>query len=125
MAEAHDDVAAQITALVYPGFLSVTPFERLTDLPRFLQAAALRLERFASNPARDHSNMAIIRSLESRVAGLRDVSVGPTQSAALTKFRWRIEELRVSLFAQSLGTREKVSAKRLEKQWDEIIKMRG
>ncbi|MEL7297089.1 MAG: ATP-dependent RNA helicase HrpA [Pseudomonadota bacterium] len=125
MVEAHDDVVAQVAALVYPGFLSATPFDRLSDLPRFLQAASLRLERFASNPARDHSNMAIVRSLESRVAGLRDVSVGPAQSAALSEFRWRIEELRVSLFAQSLGTREKVSAKRLEKQWDSIIKMRG
>ncbi|MEN7343826.1 MAG: ATP-dependent RNA helicase HrpA [Pseudomonadota bacterium] len=125
MREAVDDVEAQVDALVYPGFLSKTPVERLSELPRYLTAAHLRLEKHASNPSRDTSSMAMVHSLSSRIAGLRGVSVGPLQSAAIRDYRWQIEELRVSLFAQQLGTLGKISAKRLEKQWDDILRMTG
>lgn len=123
--EAIDDIAAQADALVHPGFLCKTPPDRLNDIARYLEAAALRVDRFASNPSRDHGSLAMVLSLESRVHSLRDVVVGPGQAAAVSGFRWDIEELRVSLFAQSLGTRSKVSVKRLEKRWDDILRMQG
>ncbi len=122
-AEARDDVSQQAAALVYPGFIADTPVERLPDIARFITAAALRLERIASNPARDTESQAMIASLRSRLDAFGVAIPGPNQRAALDVFRWQIEELRVSLFAQSLGTREKVSLKRLEKRWDEILRI--
>ncbi|MEO0346256.1 MAG: ATP-dependent RNA helicase HrpA [Pseudomonadota bacterium] len=121
--DARDDVRAQLSRLVYPGFLSATPAARLDDLPRFLNAARLRLERVASNTARDHDSMAMVHSLESRMQAFDRATPTPEQRDALEAFRWLVEELRVSLFAQSLGTRVKVSAKRLEKRWEEILRM--
>ncbi len=114
---------AQLGRLVYPGFLSATPAARLDDLPRFLEAARLRLERVASNTARDHDSMAMVHSLESRMQAFDRATPTPEQRDALEAFRWLVEELRVSLFAQMLGTRVKVSAKRLEKRWEEILRM--
>ncbi|MFK8053682.1 MAG: ATP-dependent RNA helicase HrpA [Woeseiaceae bacterium] len=123
--EATADVGQQVAAMVFPGFLSRTPADRLADVPRYLAAAKLRLERFASNPSRDHESMAMIKSLISRLERLRGLTVGPEQASAVDIFRWQIEELRVSLFAQTLGTKEKVSLKRLEKRWDVILRMQG
>ena len=120
--EAADDERAHVARLVYPGFLSATPVDRLDSLPRYLDAARLRLERIAANPSRDTEYLAAVQSLESRQAALT-APAGPRQRAAAQAFAWRVEELRVSLFAQSLGTREKVSLRRLEKAWDEILRM--
>lgn len=121
--DARDDVRVQLVRLVHPGFLADTPAARLDDLPRFLEAARLRLERVASNTARDHDSMAMVHSLEARMRAFDRATPTPEQSDALEAFRWLIEELRVSLFAQTLGTREKVSAKRLEKRWEDILRM--
>ena len=122
-AEAVDDVNEQIAALIYPGFLSATPADKLSSLPRYLNAAALRLQRMASNPGRDTQSMAMIASLQSRIRGAEPTLSGKQQVHAAHTMRWSIEELRVSLFAQSLGTQEKVSLRRREKRWDDILRM--
>ncbi|MEL6869055.1 MAG: ATP-dependent RNA helicase HrpA [Pseudomonadota bacterium] len=122
-AEAVDDVNEQIAALIYPGFLSATPADKLSSLPRYLNAAVLRLQRMASNPGRDTQSMAMIASLQSRIRGAEPTLSGKQQVHAARTMRWSIEELRVSLFAQSLGTQEKVSLRRLEKRWDDILRM--
>lgn len=121
-AEAKDDVGRQIARLTFPGFLMATPPSRVSCLERYLSAAALRLERVAGNNARDIDSMAMVRSLEARYDGLTTYT-GVAQREAANAFRWLIEELRVSLFAQTLGTSEKVSLRRLEKRWDEILRM--
>jgi ATP-dependent RNA helicase HrpA len=115
------DVRAQLARLVYRGFLSATPWERLHDLPRYLKAAQRRLEKYPENPERDARHAAGIAELwkryEERAARLR--RAGETDPR-LEEFRWRIEELRVSLFAQELKTPYPVSYRRLDKLWREL-----
>ncbi|MEL7311160.1 MAG: ATP-dependent RNA helicase HrpA, partial [Pseudomonadota bacterium] len=120
--EAREDVQAQVDSLVFPGFLMATPSHRIPHLSRFLAGAELRLERIAGNPSRDNESMAMVHSLEAKHRALTAFT-GLKQRREAAQFRWLIEELRVSLFAQPLGTSEKVSLRRLEKRWDEILRM--
>jgi len=119
--QAAADVRAQLARLVFKGFLSATPWDRLHDLPRYLKAARLRLDKFAEDPEHDLRHAAGIAELwrryEERAARLRR---GGTTDARLEEFRWRIEELRVSLYAQELKTPYPVSFKRLDKLWAQI-----
>ncbi|MGH8661620.1 MAG: ATP-dependent RNA helicase HrpA [Burkholderiales bacterium] len=115
------DVRAQLARLVFKGFVSATPWPRLQDLPRYLKAVQLRLDRVAVDPERDQRHAANIAGLwrryEERAA--RERRAGATD-ARLEDFRWRIEELRVSLYAQELKTPYPVSYKRLDKLWSQI-----
>jgi len=111
-----DDIAAQIERLVPKRFLVETPWARLAHLPRYLKAIVLRLDKLRADPARDAARLAELRPLEQRhlrKLGERRGSRDPK----LDEFRWWLEELRVSLFAQELKTPQPVSAKRLEKIW--------
>jgi ATP-dependent helicase HrpA len=119
--EAAADLRDQLAALVYPGFVAQTPPERLSHLPRYLKAMELRLERLGKYPERDQSQM---RSMAPLLAQWQTRSRREAQAGGITPamadFRWRLEELRVSLFAQQLKTPEPVSVKRLEKLWAEL-----
>lgn len=117
------DGRAQVARLAYKGFISATPWDRLHDLPRYLKAIQQRLDRYRENPERDAKHAGTIAELwkryEERAARLRRAGkVDPR----LEDFRWRIEELRVSLFAQELKTPYPVSYKRLDKFWREITR---
>jgi ATP-dependent helicase HrpA len=109
--------------LVYPGFISRTPWERLEHLPRYLKGYALRLQKYRANAERDQKHAATLGTLwqnyETRAKADRDDG---RHDARLEEFRWLIEELRVSLFAQELRTPLPVSAKRLQKFWDEHLR---
>jgi ATP-dependent helicase HrpA len=116
-----DDVKQQIARLLAPGWLARTPWERLQHLPRYLKAAALRLEKLRTDPQRDLRLAAQLAALEQPfrrelVAHLRNGAVSPE----LDQFGWLLEELRVSLFAQELRTPVPVSAKRLAKLWQSV-----
>jgi ATP-dependent helicase HrpA len=115
------DIRAQLSRLVYKGFFSATPWERLHDLPRYLRAMQVRLDKYGSNPERDakhtESIAALTKRLDERVEAFRRAGV---RDARLEEFRWHLEELRVSLFAQELRTPYPVSYKRLEKIWSAI-----
>ncbi len=113
------DVRDQIGHLIYPGFVAATPADRLADLPRYLNAARLRLEKLDRALDRDRANFQAIAPLwRGWLARAEAVCAeNRTPSEGLTAFRWQLEELRVSLFAQELGTREPVSVPRLEKAW--------
>jgi ATP-dependent helicase HrpA len=102
--------------LVYPGFLARTPWERLEDLPRYLKGYGLRLTKFRANPERDAKHAGNLAGLWSQYEERKK------RDAKLEEFRWLIEELRVSLFAQELRTPFPVSAKRLQKFWDEHLR---
>ncbi len=118
-----DDVRDQCARLLAPGWLARTPWERLQHLPRYLRAAALRLEKLRSDPARDASRAAELAPLEQafrRESAIRE-RYGPLPPD-LEQFGWLLEELRVSLFAQELKTPVPVSAKRLAKLWQAIRK---
>jgi len=115
------EARAQRDALVHPGFLSQTPWAQLTHLPRYLQALVRRLQRYAQDPGRDRRHAAQVeawwtRYVERAEAERRAGAVSP----ALDAFRWLIEELRVSLFAQELRTSVPVSLKRVEKAWQAL-----
>ena len=117
------DVRAQLSRLLHKGFLSATPWERLHDLPRYLKAAQRRLDKVAGDPERDARHAASIAELwkryEERAARLRRAGERDTR---LEDFRWHIEELRVSLFAQELKTPYPVSFKRMDKWWRELAR---
>ena len=111
-----DDIAAQLERLVPKRFLVETPWARLAHLPRYLKAIVLRLDKLRADPARDAARLAELRPLEQR--HLRKLAERRgSRDPKLDEFRWWLEELRVSLFAQELKTPQPVSAKRLEKIW--------
>ena len=117
-APAAADVRAQLAWLMPAGFLIVTPWERLKEFPRYLQAIEQRLEKVPLDPKRDARLAAEIAPLESRYRE-RVKSERGSRPHGEDEFRWLLEEFRVSLFAQSLGTRTRVSARRLEEAWAE------
>jgi ATP-dependent helicase HrpA len=113
------DVNAQRAALAGPGFLAATPPERLRHLARYLDAATARLAKAADYPARDTDLARRVRALEEALAAARSaVEAGPAdpdRTSRAEDARWLIEELRVSFFAQQLGTAVPVSEKRVAK----------
>ena len=118
--ETTRDVAAHGRTLLYEGFVSATPAFALPHLGRYLRAGAVRVERAASSPgalARDLEDMDRIHQAEADIASARQAlerrPYEARSAAALTQARWMAEELRVSMFAQTLGTPNKVSMKRL------------
>jgi len=113
--QAAQDVKQQLARLLRTGWLSATPWARLQHYPRYLKAAALRLDKLRADPARDARLSAELQPLLS--AWLR---APRPLDAELEQFGWLLEELRVSLFAQELKTPVPVSAKRLGKLWQSI-----
>jgi ATP-dependent helicase HrpA len=114
--EAVADVRDQLQWLVYPGFLRLVPAEVLAQYPRYLKAVQRRLERLAQQPGRDRQTRLEIEPLWRAWRERAGDPPGPLPDA-LAEFHWLLEELRVSLFAQDLGTAAKVSVKRLGAQW--------
>ena len=118
--ETTQDVARHGKTLLYEGFVSATPTFALPHLARYLRAGAVRIERAASSPGalgRDLEDMDRIHQAEADIAAARQAlerrPYEARAAAALTQARWMAEELRVSMFAQTLGTPNKVSMKRL------------
>ncbi|TMH37072.1 MAG: ATP-dependent RNA helicase HrpA [Betaproteobacteria bacterium] len=115
------EIAAQRDALVHPGFFSATPWTQLSHLPRYLRALQRRLAKYTADPARDARHGEAVDALWRRYrAGVEANRAAQRVEPKLEAFRWLIEELRVSLFAQELGTALPVSYKRLEKAWREL-----
>jgi ATP-dependent helicase HrpA len=116
--EAAADIRRQSEALLAPGWLARIPWERLQHLPRYLRAAALRLDKLRADPVRDRQRAAEMSALEQ---GYRRELASRAKLGTLTpeieQFGWLLEELRVSLFAQELKTPVPVSVKRLTKLW--------
>ena len=112
---ALNDVKAQLEHLVYPGFVASTGYAQLAQLPRYLTGIEKRLDKLAGNVQRDSLNTAIIQRLEDEyddaVAAMAPHGRGVPP--ALGRVRWMLEELRISLFAQELGTAYSVSEKRI------------
>ncbi|MFX4270921.1 ATP-dependent RNA helicase HrpA [Propionibacteriaceae bacterium Y1685] len=111
--EAVADLSEQVDNLVFPGFLGATPYENLTELPRYLRAALLRAETLAVTPAKDLAGAQTIAEVEDAYAELcQQLPAGPLPDE-VAAIGWMIEELRVSLFAQRLGARGPISRKRI------------
>jgi ATP-dependent helicase HrpA len=111
------DVREQAARLVFDGFVSATGVTRLVHLPRYLRAARRRLEKAAENPQRDADLAWQVHDLadawDQAVRRAATSSPDPARDATLADVRWMLEELRVSLFAQQLGTPQPVSVKRI------------
>jgi ATP-dependent helicase HrpA len=107
--------------LVYAGFLGLTPWAQLTHVPRYLCALAKRLQKFTEMPEREPRHAPVLQSFWTQWTTEIE-RVGAAASDDLRSFRWLIEELNVSLFAQELKTPIPVSVKRLEKRWSEICR---
>jgi ATP-dependent helicase HrpA len=106
-----DDLHEQLNALVHPGFLRNTPAEALAQFPRYLKAMTLRAERAKRDPTRDQQRMLEIKPFAD---ALKDAAaLGHAAKPQWQTLRWELEELRVSMFAQELGTRGGISAKKL------------
>ena len=116
------DLDQQVGQLVYKGCFSQTPWEHLQHVPRYLKALRLRIEKHPANPDRDGKNAGSVGVLwqkwQDKVNALHQANQDIPQD--LQDYRWLIEELRVSLFAQELKTPFPVSIKRLEKTWADM-----
>ncbi len=108
------DVRRQVRALVRPGFVTDAGASRLPDLARYLRAAERRLEILPAGPARDQQRMLIVLRLQGEARAVGD-------RRAAIDIRWMIEELRVSLWAQVLGTPEPVSETRVRRAITEAL----
>ena len=117
--EVADDVAAQLQRLMPKRFLPQAPFAQLQHYPRYLKAITLRLDKHRADPTRDATRLAELRPLETRYVRRLAEQKGVVD-ARLDDYRWLIEELRVSFFAQELRTPQPVSAKRLDKAWAQL-----
>ena len=118
--EATADCAQQLARLMPKRFLAQTPWAALQHFARYLKAITARLEKYRADPARDAARLAELRPLEQRYWRMVAERKGVTDDR-LQDFRWLLEELRVSFFAQELRTPQPVSVKRLEKAWAQLV----
>jgi ATP-dependent helicase HrpA len=100
-------------------FVSDTPYPQLQHLPRYLKAITMRLDKQRADPGRDAARLAELRPLEQRY-WRRAAERRGAKDARLEEYRWLLEELRVSLFAQELRTPQPVSVKRLDRAWQAL-----
>lgn len=117
--EAAADAAQQLQRLVPKKFLTATPYGQLQHFARYLKAITARLEKWRADPARDAARMAELRPQEQRYWRLVAERKGVVD-ARMQEFRWLLEELRVSFFAQELRTPQPVSIKRLDRLWTQL-----
>jgi ATP-dependent helicase HrpA len=117
--DAVADCAQQINRLVPKRFLQAAPWPRLQHLARYLKAITLRLDKYRADPARDAARLAELRPLDQRYWRLVAERKGAVDDR-MQEFRWLMEELRVSFFAQELRTPQPVSVKRLDKAWVQL-----
>ncbi|TWI62121.1 ATP-dependent helicase HrpA [Pseudoduganella lurida] len=120
-AQAAADMQEQLKGLVHKRFLLDTEFTQLAHFPRYLKAMNVRLEKLRAEPARDAKAMAEWhQAAQPYLRVVREKSAGKNTDPKLVEFRWMLEELRVSLFAQELRTPMPVSVKRLFKVWESM-----
>jgi ATP-dependent helicase HrpA len=117
--EATADCTQQLQRLMPKNFMAATPWPQLQHYARYLKAITLRLDKYRADPARDALRLAELKPQEQRYWRLVAERKG-AQDARMLEFRWLLEELRVSFFAQELRTPQPVSIKRLEKAWGQL-----
>jgi ATP-dependent helicase HrpA len=123
---AMTDIRNQLKALLPPGFIATTPFTRMRELPRYVKAMAMRLDKFSVNPAKDaqwqQEMQGWWQAWQGRMAA--DAQRG-VFDPRIDEFRWMLEELRVSLWAQQLKTPYPISFKRLARYWEQATAPRS
>ncbi len=119
VAAAHADMSAQLSNLMPKDFLARHAYAQLAHLPRYLKAIVARIDKLRGDPARDAARLAELAPLLLNLQRAFSNRKGQ-EDARLVEFRWLLEELRVSLFAQELRTPMPVSVKRLQKVWESM-----
>ena len=117
--DATADCAQQLQRLMPKHFMAATPWPQLQHYGRYLKAITLRLDKYRADPSRDAQRLTELKPLEQKYWRLVAERKGQTD-ARMLEFRWLLEELRVSFFAQELRTPQPVSIKRLEKAWAQL-----
>ena len=120
-AVALNDIKQQINNLVYPGFVRETPMQWLKELPRYLKAVEQRFEKLGAQVQKDRVWSGELAGLwgQYQTRAAKHAQEGK-RDPQLELYRWWLEEYRVSLFAQQLGTKVPISDKRLNKQWTQV-----
>jgi ATP-dependent helicase HrpA len=124
LAPSIDDIERQLAGLVGPGFVAATGVQRLPDLMRYLEGIELRLDKLPTGADRDFDNLRRVQRLERRYGELLG-ALGPAADEDAEAIRWMIEELRISYFAQGLGTAQSVSEKRILREIDRYWSVAG
>ncbi len=121
LALALSDIKAQLSGLVFKGFVTANSWKRLPDVLRYLHGIDRRLEKLAIDPHRDRTQMGRIENVQQQwQQWLAKLSLQQKQLPEVQEIRWMIEELRISLFAQQLGTPYPVSDKRILQNMEQI-----
>jgi ATP-dependent helicase HrpA len=119
--QAAADMQGQLQQLVHKRFLTDNDYAQLAHFPRYLKAMNVRLEKLRADQTRDARLMAEWNTAAAPyLRATRDRQAGKNTDPKLVEFRWMLEELRVSLFAQELRTPMPVSVKRLQKVWESM-----
>ncbi len=119
-AEATQDAGKQLQTLIAKNFIAQAPWAQLQHFARYLKAITVRLDKYRTDPARDAAKCKELQPLEQRYWRLVAERKGQ-QDARMQEYRWMLQELRVSFFAQELRTPYPVSSKRLDKVWAQLI----
>lgn len=117
--EATADAQQQLQKLVPKNFIAIAPWAQLGHYARYLKAITARLDKYRADPARDAAKLKELQPLEQRYWRLLAERKGQVD-ARMQEYRWMLEELRVSFFAQELRTPYPVSSKRLDKVWQQL-----
>lgn len=117
------DINQQLTQLFYPGLVYKTPAQWLSQYPKYMRGIQQRLEKAALNPQKDKLQLAEVAPHWQRLVDYltKEGDYRLAQNTSLIDYRWWIEELRISLFAQTLKTQVPVSDKRMDKQWEQAM----
>jgi ATP-dependent helicase HrpA len=114
------DIQSQLQGLIHKRFIADNEYSQLAHFPRYLKAINVRLEKLRGNPSRDAQLMAEWQTAAAQFQRTLKNGAGKNNDPRMIEFRWMLEELRVSLFAQELRTPMPVSAKRLQKVWESM-----
>ncbi len=118
----QQDIGSQLQGLIHKRFIADNEYSQLAHFPRYLKAINVRIEKLRGNPSRDAQLMAEWQNAASQFQRTLKNQAGKNNDPRMLEFRWMLEELRVSLFAQELRTPMPVSAKRLQKVWESMIR---
>ena len=108
---------AQLAGLISKRFIQENDYQQLSHFPRYLKGIGVRMEKLRSDPLRDQKNQVEWNTV---ALGWQRLNRQAQQDPKMQEYRWLLEELRISLYAQELKTPMPVSAKRLQKVWDSL-----
>ena len=122
LALSYTDINQQLSEIIFKGFVKDTSYERLCDYPRYLNAIQRRLEKLPSDPFKDRSFSLILQNLDSMYkSALSKYNFTYEVPPEIKDIKWDLQELRVSLFAQILGTKYPISEKRIKKKLQDLL----